>query len=258
MSERTLLQRWYPETSFGGFTHVDGTIAFYTRVNGLLNETSVVLDLGCGRGAGAEDPLPWRRELRDLRGARRRVIGVDLDPDAATNPTIDEFVLMESETLPLPDELIDVCVADVVVEHVQDVDGFFSEIARVLKPGGYVCIRTPNVWNYMGIASRAIPNRLHTRVLARIQPDRQEEDVFPTVYRCNSVRRLQQALARHSFEGVVIPHEAEPAYLSFSRVLYAFAVFHQRHAPRRIRRTLLAFGRKPSPKQPRPPTSAAD
>ena len=255
MSRPTLLERWYPETSFGGFTHVDGTIAFYTRVNCLLRSESVVLDLGCGRGAGAEDSVPWRRELRDLRGERRRVIGVDLDPEASTNPTIDEFRLMETQELPLPDALVDVCIADVVLEHVQDVDGFFSEVARVLKPGGYVCIRTPNVWNYMGIASRAIPNQLHTRVLARIQPDRQEEDVFPTVYRCNSVWRLQRALARHSFESVVIPHEAEPAYLSFSGVLYSFAVFHQRHAPRAVRRTLLAFGRKPIPTQPPPPAS---
>ncbi len=257
MSERPLLERWYPETSFGGFTHVDGTIAFYTRVNGLLRSESVVLDLGCGRGAGAEDPVLWRRELRDLRGDRRRVIGVDLDPEALTNPTIDEFRLMETQELPLPDELVDVCIADVVLEHVHDIDGFFSEVVRVLKPGGYVCIRTPNVWSYMGIASRAIPNRLHTRVLGRIQPDRQEEDVFPTVYRCNSIRRLRRALDRHAFEGVVIAHESEPAYLSFSGLLYALAVFHQRHAPRAVRRTLLAFGRKPIPRRPLPPPASA-
>lgn len=248
MTARRLLERWYPETSFGGFTHVDGTIAFYIRVNALLSADSVILDLGCGRGAGAEDPVVWRRELRDLRGDRRRVIGVDLDPEAASNPTIDEFRLLESDKLPLPDELVDVCVADVVLEHVQDVDAFFSEVGRVLKPGGYLCIRTPNVWNYMGIASRVIPNRLHARVLARLQPDRQEEDVFPTVYRCNSIRRLRRALERHSFKGVVIAHEAEPAYLSFSGALYALAVFHQRHAPRALRRTLLVFGCKPTRK----------
>ena len=255
MTARKPLERWYPETAFGGFTHVDGTIAFYVRANGLLGAESVVLDLGCGRGAGAEDSVPWRRELRDLRGERRRVIGVDLDPDAAANPTIDEFRLMETEEIPVPDESIDLCIADVVVEHVQDVDAFFSEVVRVLKPGGYVCIRTPNAWSYMGIASRAIPNRLHARVLARIQPDRHEEDVFPTVYRCNSIRRLRHAFDRHSLEGVVIAHESEPAYLSFSRALYALAVFHQRHAPRALRRTLLAFGRKPLTDSLEPPAA---
>ena len=87
---------------------------------------------------------------------------------------------------------------------------------------------------------------LHARVLARIQPDRHEEDVFPTVYRCNSVRRLRARVSTGTrWKGVVIAHESEPAYLSFSRTLYALAGFHQRHAPRALRRTLLAFGRKP-------------
>lgn len=243
--EDTRVERWYPEVRFGGVTHVDGTVAFYMRVNGLLEEDSVVLDLGCGRGAGAEDAVPWRRDLRNLRGLSRHVIGADVDPAAAANPTIDEFRPIEGDMLPLEDATIDVVVADWVLEHVQDVDGFFAEIVRVLRPGGHVCIRTPNVWSYMGIASRLIPNRMHARVLGRMQPDRREEDIFPTVYRCNSVGELEKAFRRHGLDGVVIAHESEPAYLSVSRRLYALAVLYQRHAPRRLRRTLLAFARKP-------------
>lgn len=237
--------RWYPEVRFGGVTHVDGTVAFYTRVQSLLDERSVILDLGCGRGAGAGDKVPWRRELRDLRGPSRRVIGVDVDPVAASNPTIDEFRLIEGDALPLDDATIDVIVADWVLEHVADVDGFFAQIVRVLRPGGSVCIRTPNVWSYMGVASRLIPNRLHARVLNRMQPDRLEEDIFPTLYRCNSVGGLEKAFRRHGLDGVVIAHEPEPAYLATSRTLYALAVLYQRHAPRKLRRTLLAFARKP-------------
>jgi 2-polyprenyl-3-methyl-5-hydroxy-6-metoxy-1,4-benzoquinol methylase len=44
----------YPERRFGGFSRVDGTIAFYTRIAGLLNETTRVLDIGCGRGQVSE------------------------------------------------------------------------------------------------------------------------------------------------------------------------------------------------------------
>jgi SAM-dependent methyltransferase len=242
--EESLAERWYPEKQFGGFTHVDGTIAFYERVNGLLEPESVVLDLGCGRGVGVDDPVPWRRALRNLKGRCRLVIGADVDPAAATNPTIDEFRFIEDGRLPIPDEQVDLCIADFVLEHVQDVDGFFSEVVRVLKPGGFLCIRTPNVWSYMGITSQLIPNRLHARVLARVQPDRAEEDVFPTVYRCNSVRRLRATFANHGLNGVVLTQDSEPAYLSFSKVLYALGVFHQRHAPRPIRHMLLAYARK--------------
>ena len=49
---------FYPESKFGGFTDINGHIVFYTRVNALIASASVVLDVGCGRGAYGEDPLP--------------------------------------------------------------------------------------------------------------------------------------------------------------------------------------------------------
>jgi len=235
---------WYPEVTIGGFTHVDATIAFYAQLNSVLRPDFVVVDVGCGRGAAAEDPVPWRRELQILRGKCAAVIGVDVDTAGSENPTVDEFRLIEDERLPVADASIDVCLSDAVVEHVEDVSGFFAECARVLKPGGYLFVRTPNVWNYATIATRLVPNRFHQRVLSRVQPGRRGEDVFPTLYRCNTVVRLRRAFEEHGLDGVVVPVESEPAYLSFSRPLYALGVLHQRYAPRQLRRTLLAFGRK--------------
>ena len=242
MSER--VRRWYPEVDVGGFTHVDGTVAFYSRINGILQPSSVVLDLGCGRGAAQDDPSAWRRELQILRGRCARVVGADVDPAASTNPFLDEFVLMENGRVPLPDAQVDVCVSDAVLEHVDDVATFFAECARLVKPGGYLCLRTPNVWNYATIATRTIPNRLHTRVLRTVQPGRKEEDVFPTLYRCNSVRRLRTTLSNSGFDSIVHTFESEPAYLSFSSVTYFLGVMHQRYAPPAFRRTIMAYGRR--------------
>jgi SAM-dependent methyltransferase len=239
-----LKEKWYPEVRFGGFSHVDGTVAFYLRINSVLEPTFTVVDLGCGRGAAAEDPVAWRRHLQTLRGRCARVIGVDVDPAASSNPLIDEFRPMEDGRVPLPDGSAQLCVSDAVVEHVEDVDLFFSECSRVLARGGYLFIRTPNARSYAAVASRLVPNRLHAKVLARVQPGRKEEDVFPTLYRCNTRAQLRRALERHGFEAVVDSHESEPAYLSFSRVSYALGVLHQRYAPAPIRRTLLAYARK--------------
>ena len=238
------ISRWYPEVSVGGFTHVDATVAFYARISSLLQPSSVVLDVGCGRGAALDDPVPWRRDLQRLKGKCARLIGADVDPDAARNPWIDEFHLIEHDRLPLPDASVDLCFADAVVEHLEDVDVFFSECSRVLRPGGHLLVRTPNMWNYATVATRLIPNRFHARVLARVQPTRKEEDVFPTLYRCNTARRLHRQLERHGMDAVVVPFESEPAYLSFSRGLYALGVLHQRYAPLLFRRTLMAFGTK--------------
>lgn len=57
-----------PESKFGGFSNIDGTIAFYTRVNPLLASSSIVLDVGCGRGIYNKDLVILRRNLRILRG----------------------------------------------------------------------------------------------------------------------------------------------------------------------------------------------
>ena len=236
--------RWYPEVSVGGFTHVDATVAFYARINSLLQPSSVILDIGCGRGAAADDPVPWRRDLQRLKGKCERVIGADVDPDAATNPWIDEFHLIREDRLPLADASVDVCFADAVVEHIDDVGLFFSECSRVLRPGGHLLLRTPNIWNYATLATRLIPNRLHAKVLARVQPSRKQEDIFPTLYRCNTARQIRRQLECSGLDAVVVPYESEPAYLSFSRGLYALGVLHQRYAPRLFRRSLLAFGTK--------------
>lgn len=236
------LRRWYPEVRFGGFTNVDGTVAFYTRVNSVLDPSFVVLDLGCGRGAAESDRVLWRRGLRQLKGRCDRVIGADVDPTAATNPFIDDFRLIEEGRIPLPDGCVDVCVSDSVVEHVENVDSFFSECARVIRSGGYLFIRTPNIWGYPAIASRVVPHRFHAALVRRTQ-----EDVFPTVYRCNSLRKLRRTLERHGFDSVVQAVEAEPGYLSFSSFLYALGVLHQRYAPSALRDMLFAYARKRGP-----------
>ena len=113
----------------------------------------------------------------------------------------------------------------------------------MLKPGGYLCIRTPNVLSYVGLISRLVLNRLHGAVVSRVQPSRRAEDVFPTYYRCNTVWRLRRMLARRGFDAVVYGYEAEPSYLNFSKLVYAFGVLHQRLAPRFMRPALFAFGR---------------
>jgi hypothetical protein len=55
---------FYPESRFGGFTNIDGTVAFYLRVNALAASKDVVLDFGGGQGTYAKDPVPIRLGAR--------------------------------------------------------------------------------------------------------------------------------------------------------------------------------------------------
>jgi len=240
---RNFEEAHYPETRFGGFTDVDGTIAFYTRVNALLNSESIVVDFGCGRGAHRDDPVGYRRELRNLSGRAKRVIGIDVDRAAAANSFVDEFQFLESDRWPLENRTVDLILSDCVLEHLPDPSGFFSESRRVLRPGGLLCVRTTNSWSYVGIFSRFIPNRAHAKVLRHVQDRRKEQDVFPALYRCNSMGKIRRELRAHGFDGVVYGHEAEPSYLSFSRFAFSLGVVHQKVAPSIFAPTIFAFAR---------------
>jgi SAM-dependent methyltransferase len=238
-------RQFHPETAFGDFTELDGVIRFYARVQELLPPDGVALDVGCGRGAQEDDPVGIRRDLRTLRGKCARVIGIDVDPAAAANGTIDEFRLIGDDgAWPVDEASIDTAIAEFVVEHVPDPDAFFAEAARVIKPGGHFGIRTINVRSYLGVASRVVPDRLHAKVLGRVQPGREARDVFPTVYLCNTRRRLRRALDDHGFDSAVYCTEDEPAYLATSGFTYRLGLLHRRLAPQAIKPGLVAFARR--------------
>lgn len=234
---------FYPESRIGGFSDIDGTIAFFNRVNALIQPSFVILDVGCGRGAYGEDRLRFRRELRILKGKGARTIGIDVDPAAQGNPFVDEFRFITGPQWPTEDDSVDLIVCDNVMEHVQDPEAFFAEAYRTLKDGGYLCIRTTNRWHYVALVARVVPNHLHAKVTAAAQGDRKEEDVFPTVYACNSVGALKRMMKRHHFDAIVYGFESEPSYLSFSRYAYALGVMYQKLAPRFFRAVLFAFGK---------------
>ena len=236
-------EAFYPESRFGGYTDVDGTVVFYNRVNSLLRPKYVVLDVGCGSGAYGHENVDIRRTLRILRHKVSRVIGIDKDPHAKGNPFVDEFRLIEQDTWPVTDNEIDVVVCDYVLEHVEHADAFFSEAHRALKDNGVLCIRTPNLWGYPYWIAALTPNRFHSSIVGIAQSDRPRQEVFPTFYRCNTVRRIRRLMDKYEFDYVVYTHEPEPAYLTFSKCAYRLGVAYQRHAPRLFRSIILAFGR---------------
>ncbi len=244
-SQKDYMGLYYPESRFGGFTGVDSTIAFYTRVQSLVNPSSVVLDVGCGRGAYAEDPVPVRLAVRTFKGRCRRIVGIDMDRQAGENPFLDEFRLIEGDRWPVEDAAIDVAVCDNVLEHIGQPERFFAECRRTIKPGGCLCVRTPNALNYISLFARLVPNRFHARMLDKVlYTKKRHEDIFPTVYRCNTTWRMRKMLDRYGFEHCVYAYEAEPYHLGFSRLAYLCGVLHQRFAPKFVRGMIFAFARK--------------
>ena len=235
----------YPELAFGGFSRLDCTIPFLSRAQALASGSTVVLEIGCGRGQGNEDGSDYRRSLRDFRVAGRRVIGIDVDPVAETNPWIDDFRMIGSDfKWPVESGTVDFAFSDYVLEHVGDPAAYFAELRRVLKPGGVFLARTPSRHSYIAIIAQLIPNALHARVLKRTQLGRKEEDVFPTVYRANTTRALRKFLGRAGFDTVVYSVEGEPWYMQFSSVMFRIMNVVHPLLPGFMRSTLIVMARK--------------
>ena len=237
--------RYYPESRFGGFSEVDGTIAFYTRINALILPESVVVDAGCGRGAFLEDPVEYRRNLRLLKGKCFHMIGLDVDAAGEFNPGVDEFRLIDRDAWPVQNASVDVCVCDYVLEHVAEPVEFIAECWRILKPGGFLCIRTSNLLSYFGLLAKLSPLKVQPALLRKGKGRLSTQETFKTFYRANTLFRLRRLLTAQGFQGVVYGNESEPGYLSFSRFFYWLGVLHQRHAPGFIKVGLHAFVQKP-------------
>lgn len=244
-AQSPLRDRFYPEAQAGGFSRQDGTVEFYARINSLLHPAATVVDLGAGRGAFLDDTVEYRRQLRMLRGKVARVIGLDVDPVVLENPTVDEaHVLRPNDRFPLPDATVDLVVSDFTFEHVSSPEQTSRELERILRPGGWICARTPNKWGYIGTATRAVPNRLHDAVLSRLQPAKPSRDTFPTRYLLNTRNDLRRHFPPTRFLDCTYAADSEPAYFNDSIVGWRVARLLSGVTPAPCRSVLYVFLQK--------------
>jgi SAM-dependent methyltransferase len=234
-----------PDNDFlGGFTNQDGTIEFFSRVNALLKPSFTVLDLGAGRGGWFyDDQCEYRKDLRTIKGKVSKYICSDVDEAVLSNPTGDRNVLIKDNRIPLEDASVDLVICDYVLEHVLEVSSLKSEISRLLKPNGYFCARTPHRFNYVSFFARLIDNTQHAKVLASVQPTRQPEDIFPTVYKLNTLRQIRKVFPRWGNYSYV--YSAEPRYFFGLRFVFRLLQFLHNHAPKPLTGNVFIFLRKP-------------
>lgn len=224
------------------FAGTDSLLAFRGITHALAARASVIVDVGCGRGAWVADGV--YRPLEDLRGPGRRVIGIDVDGAAEQNRTIDEFRLIDdSRRWPLDDGSVDLAVCDMTIEHVADPEAFVAELIRALRPGAAFVARSVSKHSLLAMASRAVPNARHAEVVARLQPGRQAADVFPTTYLMNSEKALGK-LFDHDFDWSLAHRGGLRHYFGrWPRVARAVDACEPR-LPKAMQTTIVLYARK--------------
>ncbi|XP_070561251.1 putative methyltransferase DDB_G0268948 [Ptychodera flava] len=104
-----------------------------------LGDLKFVVDVGCGSG----------QSTAVLSDYSERVLGVDISPDqikqakASTMPSNVEFSVGSCEAIPVDALSVDLITVGTAV-HWFDLDKFYKEVDRVLKPGGALAIYTYN------------------------------------------------------------------------------------------------------------------
>jgi SAM-dependent methyltransferase len=93
-----------------------------------------LLDIGCGA-------KPYRALAKNVD----RYIGMDIE----AGPDVD-LVLVPGQPIPLPDASVDAILCTQVLEHVADFGQVWSEIHRVLRPGGRLIATVPFTYNEHG------------------------------------------------------------------------------------------------------------
>jgi ubiquinone/menaquinone biosynthesis C-methylase UbiE len=161
-----------------------------------VNQEVAWLDLGCGHHL-----LPqWNFEReKQLVSRAKTLVGVDFDlPSLKKHRSFSLLAQCTIDELPFPDSYFDVATANMVVEHLDNPKIQFTEISRILKPGGVFIFHTVNEAGYFSILRKMTPNFL-VKKASKALDGREAEDVFEVHYRANKPELIDSLAAETNF-----------------------------------------------------------
>ena len=181
---------------------------------------ALLLDCGCHAGANARK----RAEAKGLRA----VTGIELNATVAREAVARGLWVLQADLnrpIPLAGGCVDAVMVSDVLEHLAETGRFVAEVYRVLKPGGYAVVSTPNLASWHNIAA----------LLLGLQPFSGPHLTHYSQTDVGVVRRLRQqtcdSLAEQGWaevegEATMYRHIVVAAYRSLRRLFVAqgFAV----------------------------------
>ncbi len=215
---------------------------FEREVEKFLNPDVTLLDAGCGYTA----PV-----LSKYVSRAKRLIGVDL-VDFTLEVQGIELLNQDLAHVELPASSVDLIISRSVMEHVADPKAVYTEMYRLLRPGGHIIFLTANLWDYASIIARIVPNRFHPWIVSRTE-GRNEEDVFPIQYRTNTRRAVCKWAQECGFDIKLFRYLGQyPSYFLFNGGLFLMATVYEKLISRFsglafLRGWILVILHKPAP-----------
>lgn len=127
--------------------------AIYSTVDRLLAERGAggtLVDVGCGAGD------LWRL----IRPRFARCIGIDAVRYEGLPDDIDfRRADLDASALPIPDATADVIVAVELIEHLENPRALVRELVRVVGPGGWIVVTTPNQLSVLSLLTLLLKGR---------------------------------------------------------------------------------------------------
>lgn len=199
---------------------VDPDMLFVDCISGYLRSDSVVLDAGCGGGSFLH--YGWKKGVRLLAGC-------DISDPASIrqNENISAGARADLAHLPFRSGSFDAVFSRYVLEHLEGPERAFTELARVLRPGGHFILLTPSKYHYVSLFSRLTPHSIHGKVSSL--RGNSVEDACPTRYLANSKTELSRlaagaGLRLKEFRAI----EVCPNYLLWSLPTFLLGVGYER------------------------------
>ena len=186
-----------------------------------LKRGETVVDLGCGGGL---DVLLAAKRV----GPAGKAVGVDMTPemldlarrnaakaDGGKPLTNVEFHQATIDKMPLPDASVDCVISNCVINLAPDKQAVFSEIVRVLKPGGRLAVSDiapeealpPEIGNdlmaYVGCIAGAVPIEQYRNQL--LEAGFAQVDIIDTGADLNIYAKVENQLGCCSSSGPALP-----------------------------------------------------
>lgn len=193
---------------------------FENRITSCIKADHTVLDAGCGATA----PL-----LVKFENKARNLVGVDL-VDFNTLVPNKNILLLNNDlsNMDVVDASIDIVISRSVLEHLPDVESVYSEIYRILRPGGIFLFLVPNLWDYVSMISYLVPNALHKSIVSGLT-GRPARDVFPTYYKSNTKRSINRLARDTGFHVVSMEYLGQyPYMLQFNTLLFLLGIAYDK------------------------------